>query len=253
MDVENRLRQTRERQGLTLRQVSDVTKLSMTTLRRLEGGEFEALPGGILIKGYLRAYAAAVGLAPEEIVREYLAQHAERITPEPAAASPPSRRRVVRPALSAAAVVIVAVVVGYWWPLRSGDSVERSPTQTPAVAAAAVADAADRGAAPMTAQEFRLVLDIRAADVCWVSISGDGRRAIHRLFMPGDRASVTADEQLVLRIGEPAALVYHLNGVRGRQLGQPGQPVTVTITRENYQSFFALDSGAARSVAAKLT
>jgi cytoskeletal protein RodZ len=239
MDIGTRLRHERESQNLTLRQIGDVTKLSMTTLRRIERNEFDALPGGILIKGYLRAYAAAVGLVPDEIVRQYLARDAAERATVSLPVAPPIESRHARSKILVLAVVVAAAVVAYSWQTRSGERIEGSVGATNAEpgGASPLAGATSSNAMPTSAQEFRLTLDIQSAGVCWVSISADGKRTLHRLFLPGDRASVTAEDELVVRVGEPGAFIYTLNGVRGRQLGEPGQPVTVTITRENYEGF----------------
>jgi cytoskeleton protein RodZ len=243
MNVGARLRDARNSQGLTLRQVGDVTKLSMTTLRRLEDGEFEALPGGILIKGYLRAYAAAVGLPPEEIVREYLAQSVDGRTTEPLPAPPSMSRRLSGARLLAAAIVVGVAAVAYLSQARSGDGADGFPAALEVPhATPPLTSGLDRNAVSTVARPFRLALGIQSTGVCWISVSVDGKRSIHRLFQPGDRSFVAADEQLVLRVGEPGAFVYTLNGVAGRPLGEPGQPVTVTITRENYEMFIDRDA-----------
>jgi cytoskeletal protein RodZ len=254
MDLGTRLRRARESQGSTLRQIGDITKLSMTTLQRIEKGEFNALPGGILIKGYLRAYAAAVGLAPEEIVREYLALYADELATEPLPAAPSSDRRRSGATILVLAVAVAAAVAAYSWQTRSGERMAASPAAPEAGAegSSPLAGATDPNAV-RAAQLIRLTLDIQAAGICWVSVSVDGKRTIHRLFQPGDQASVSAEDELVLRVGEPGVFAYRLNGVRGRPLGESGQPVTVTITRENYESFLAPDIDARRRVSAKLT
>jgi cytoskeletal protein RodZ len=258
MNGGTRLRDARESQGLTLRHVGDITKLSMTTLCRLERGEFNALPGGILIRGYLRAYAAAVGLAPEEIVRDYLREQPDGRTAEPSPAPPLSKRDPSRLAIVVATGVIVAAVVAYAWQQRSGEPVEGSqglPAAAGAVGdlARALARATVPNATSSATHGFRLTFDIQPAGDCWVSVTVDGKRKFHRLFQPGEQASVIAEDELVLRVGEPAVFGYRLNGVRGRQLGEPGQPVTVTITRENYASFLEPSAAAPQSVAPNLT
>ena len=239
MDLGTRLRHARESQSLTLRQGGDITKLSMTILQRIEAGEFYALPGGILVKGYLRAYAAAVGLGPEEIVREYLAGYADERTIPSLPAPPPAERRHAGFTVSVIAVAVVVAVASYSRRISPGERIERLPaaTERKSPGASQVAGATGSSAVATAAQVFRLTLDIQSAGICWVSVSADGERTIYRLFQPGERASVTAEEELVLRVGDPGALVYTLNGARGRQLGESGEPVTVRITRQNYEAF----------------
>jgi cytoskeleton protein RodZ len=142
MDIGARLRQAREGHGLTLQQIGDITKLPMTTLVRIERNEFDTLPGGILVKGYLRAYAITVGLAPEEIVDAYLAQYADARTSELWPTTTPFDRPNRSPALPAA-VVVTAVVVACSWHSCSGDRAQESlpATQGRPSAAAALAHA----------------------------------------------------------------------------------------------------------------
>jgi hypothetical protein len=65
----------------------------------------------------------------------------------------------------------------------------------------------------------------------------DGDLVIHRLLQKGERVAIGATRELVLRIGDPAAFAYTLNGARGRSLGDAGKPVTVTMTGRNYHTF----------------
>ncbi len=73
-DVGTRLREARERRGVTLYEVANVTKISMVTLKAIERNDIARLPGGIFTRGYIRAFAAQVGLDPEKVVADYVAQ-----------------------------------------------------------------------------------------------------------------------------------------------------------------------------------
>jgi transcriptional regulator with XRE-family HTH domain len=65
----NPLRRARQARGLTLQDVSDRTKLSPRLLLKIEMGEFGALPPGVQGRAHIRAYAAAVGLDADEVLR----------------------------------------------------------------------------------------------------------------------------------------------------------------------------------------
>jgi transcriptional regulator with XRE-family HTH domain len=69
------LRRERERRGVTLSQISDQTKLSVTILAGLEADDLSRWPGGIFRRAYSRAYATAVGLDPDVIVRRVEEAH----------------------------------------------------------------------------------------------------------------------------------------------------------------------------------
>ena len=68
-----RLKEQRERRGITLEQISKSTKIGTRFLEALEEDQFERLPGGIFNKGFVRAYARCVGLNEEQAIADYLA------------------------------------------------------------------------------------------------------------------------------------------------------------------------------------
>lgn len=84
-----------------------------------------------------------------------------------------------------------------------------------------------------------MFLEIEASRACWVSATADDELVIYELLQDGTRAVAAAREELILRVGDPAAFVYWLNGALGRPLGPPGEPVTVRITEDNYETFLA--------------
>src|SRR5579863_1468297 len=74
------LKQAREDRGVTLEELSQSTKIGTRLLRALEQDRYDELPGGIFTKGFIRAYAQAVGVDDEKAIAEYLAA----IEPRPA-------------------------------------------------------------------------------------------------------------------------------------------------------------------------
>ncbi|HXV75007.1 MAG TPA: helix-turn-helix domain-containing protein [Candidatus Polarisedimenticolaceae bacterium] len=83
-----KLRRARESRSITLEEIADGTKIGVRYLRALEENDFEPLPGGVFDRGYVRAFAQAVGLDPDATVRAFLA---ERRSAEP---DPPEDRTI---------------------------------------------------------------------------------------------------------------------------------------------------------------
>src|SRR5215831_8701824 len=73
-DFGRKLRDARERRGLSLRQISNATKISVPTLEALERNDITRLPGGIFSRGVVRSYALEVGLEPESTIDEFMGQ-----------------------------------------------------------------------------------------------------------------------------------------------------------------------------------
>jgi transcriptional regulator with XRE-family HTH domain len=57
--------------GLTAREVSEATRITVEVLHRVEAGEFGRCGGDVYARGHIRAYAAAVGLDPEPLLAAY--------------------------------------------------------------------------------------------------------------------------------------------------------------------------------------
>ncbi len=66
------LKQEREKQGVTLEDISLTTKIGTRMLRALEEEHFDQLPGGIFNKGFIRAYARCLGMDEDQAVADYL-------------------------------------------------------------------------------------------------------------------------------------------------------------------------------------
>src|SRR5436189_1482991 len=79
-DFGGKLRQARERRGISLRQIAAATKISAAALEALERNDISKLPGGIFSRAFVRSYAVEVGLDPDDTVGEFL----ERFNQEPA-------------------------------------------------------------------------------------------------------------------------------------------------------------------------
>lgn len=69
-----RLRDARERRGISLREIADATKISVGVLEALERNDISKLPGGIFGRGFVRSYASEVGLDPEATIQDFIAQ-----------------------------------------------------------------------------------------------------------------------------------------------------------------------------------
>ena len=66
------LRRERELRQISLREISEATKINLRYLDALERDDFRHLPGGVFNKGFVRAYAQFIGIDPETMVTAYL-------------------------------------------------------------------------------------------------------------------------------------------------------------------------------------
>ena len=61
----------RRSRGISLEEIAQHTKLRVTTLKAIEDGNFDALPGGIYNISYLRQFAREIGADETSVVQLY--------------------------------------------------------------------------------------------------------------------------------------------------------------------------------------
>ena len=69
--IGNYLKSGREARNIGLSEVARCTKISKWYLDCLEKDEFDKIPGGPYIKGYIASYASFIGLEEDEILKQY--------------------------------------------------------------------------------------------------------------------------------------------------------------------------------------
>ena len=147
------LRAARERVGWSLSQMSDALRIRYQYLEALEDGRINELPGNAYALAFMRSYAIALGLDPDEIARRFRAEAAEVDQKTELTFPVPVPQRGV----PAGAVVLLGVVltVGVYvgWYRLSGEG--RLPAETSALIPAQLAPLAQQAvppALPMIAQ-----------------------------------------------------------------------------------------------------
>ena len=68
----DRLRRQRERQNVSLAQIAEATKVTASLFAGLERGDCSRWPGGVYNRAFVRGYARAVQLDPDEITAEFV-------------------------------------------------------------------------------------------------------------------------------------------------------------------------------------
>lgn len=66
------LRQIREARGLTLEDVSNKTKISLSNLRFIEAANVNFLPASVYVKGFIRTYAKMLAIDTDKAVTDYM-------------------------------------------------------------------------------------------------------------------------------------------------------------------------------------
>jgi cytoskeleton protein RodZ len=249
-----RLKARREERRMTLAQIAAITKISKSFLDSIERDDIKRLPGGIFLRAFVRAYASELGLDPEPVVSDFLAQFPDlenQPVPRAEVYIEPPARSLMTPLLQRVAAigvpVLAVVVLAVWWvagararhtePLAA-ERIAATATEIPAPSAAP-ADAVVRAGGARGTAAPAVSLAVTANAQCWLSATIDGQPTMTRLVSPGEQIALTADRELVLKIGDATAVTIRLNGEPMRTLGAAGEVVTVRLDRANLQDFLA--------------
>jgi cytoskeleton protein RodZ len=252
-----KLREARERKGITLQQIASTTRIPIRLLEALERNDISRLPGGIFSRAFVRSYAVEVGLEPEKTLREFIAQ----LPPDSVMAASPTLARVAdtdafqsRRRMASAFVRLIAfsapiagVVLYFGAAGRRARSAPAEPTAKAVslsglarATAAASLDAA-KPAPPLdpAVPADRLMVGLAATGPCWVSAVVDDERVLDRQLQAGERQVLEVRRELVLTAGDAGALTLTLNGASARPLGKPGARVTTSVNLTNFKDYLA--------------
>jgi cytoskeleton protein RodZ len=254
-----RLREAREKRGVSLRQIANTTRISVMSLEALERSDLSRLPGGIFTRAFIRAYAQEVGLDPDRTIQDFVAElpsESVAATAHPASVEDgeklESDRKAVATAIRLMLVSVPIVGLGIYY---STHRVPAPPagTTVPSVEAPATvpnsmepsvvgpssgqASGASGIAQQAAMQVSGLAMEIAPRGACWVSVTVDGEPTFSGLMSAGDKRAITAREEILLTVGDAAAFAYTLNGSPGSPLGAPGEVVSKRITLANLNEF----------------
>ena len=70
-ELGNALKEARERKGLSLDDLQNITKIQKRYLVGIETGNYDMMPGKFYVRAFIKQYAEAVGLEPEEVFEQF--------------------------------------------------------------------------------------------------------------------------------------------------------------------------------------
>ena len=248
-----RLRAAREVRRLSVHAIATTTKIPVGALDALEENDIARLPGGIFSRGFVRSYAAAVGLNPEQTVRDFVAQlpaH-ESATDAVSDDRPHGDHRSTRQWLVAGLVLGGVLVCSAGATLLFVVGIPGLPTRTDTPPGPAVAMAPEPALSPRLAVPVRelpsptiepvpqapLTIVLRPRRDCWVSLRIDGESVVRRVMRAGEQETYGGRAEIILTVGDAGAFVFAINQRAGRALGASGQVVTVRLTPQNYADY----------------
>ncbi len=239
MSIGDTLAEARRQAGLTITQVSRQTRIRESIIRSIEQGDFSACGGDFYARGHIRSVAAAVGVDPVPLVREYDEEHgppgamrASQIF-EPATPIKIREPRNLHLGWVLAVVVLALAGFGAYHFYPKGTSSDPAANATVNVHSAhststAKASTTSKPAAQKKPTAPEAVIRLTAAQDCWVGLnSTTGHTLYQGLVLAGSTKTWNEKNQVSLVIGNPPGITLTVNG-KAQHLSK-GQVVTLNI------------------------
>ncbi|RJL26652.1 helix-turn-helix domain-containing protein [Bailinhaonella thermotolerans] len=237
MSIGAALSEARQQAGMSVRQVSERTRIRETVIHAIERDDFSLCGGDFYARGHLRNLARAVGVDPGPILRAFEEIHGPE-TPVRASrifqAETPVKMRERRSLnwTAAMAVGVLFIVVFGMTRLFGGDDaprkmVERQPAAPPVTHAAPPAPTPgsirEVPARPEAADDI-VVLKLKARKSSWVNVrDANGRRLFAGLVHAGGTRSWRVPKRARIFIGNAGAVELNVNGRDLGRLGRSGE------------------------------
>lgn len=244
--VGGRLRAARERKGISIRKIADVTKISTAFLEALERNDIKRLPGGIFSRSFVRTYAIEVGLPPEEIIEEFIAQFPNdavaagrpRVEQHDDNENVESSRRLAS-ALLVLGGISIPIVIGVMYFGFAGH--RQAAAHPPAATLKPVAEAGTiaTSGTPVDSTQPGFTVGVAASSPTRVSATIDGQPGIGRDLRAGEHMDLRVAREIVLTAADASAVVLTLDGMPAKPLGEAGAAATVRLDTSNFRSYVA--------------
>jgi len=245
LGIGERLRNAREARGLPLDALERQTHIRAVYLQALEEEQFDRLPGRAYVKGFLRTYAAALGLDPERLLEAYpldaglppiVGPTGVEVPIRPAVPRSRLRRMATYVGLAVAAGVIVVGIVGYLQlrefsqplPPEVAPPPAITPPPTPAppptvappesvpappnVPEPPPSPAEEQGRPLPAAPVGGVSVEVTATGESWIRVVADGEPLYQGIVRGGDVRRWHAERRLTIRVGNAPAVQVRVNG-----------------------------------------
>lgn len=244
------LRLAREARGISLREISEQTRISTRYLEAIESGDLKRLPGGIFNRSFIKAYAKYVGYDETEALEAY-ARTAREQGGSDEVATTPYKSHVytdgsgVRSSLMTLVLTIIILAILslgvyaalHWYQRREAAGVNdnATPAAQPAPTTAPNANNAATTPAPTG-----FVVQLTSRGVVWVKTLVDDADSTEGNWKPDEMREFKPTRSLRIGYSRSNAKLLELT-INGRAAKVPTDSTTrlveMVITKDDYEKF----------------
>ncbi|MDX1582568.1 MAG: helix-turn-helix domain-containing protein [Thermoanaerobaculia bacterium] len=226
------LRREREMREISIREISDSTKISSRFLEAIEAGDLSALPAPVFTRGFIREYANYLGVEGEDIVDRYMGVVAqverrreseeeemrERISGRFSVGNVPAGWKWLL--VVVLALIVLGATVAY---LSRSDEPEETVEPATEQTEESV-EPPEPPAEPVDAESIAMTLE--ATSDSWINLRIDEEAPIDFTLQRGNTRSFEAEQKItLLTVGNAGGVEVTLNGVELEPLGRVNQVV----------------------------
>lgn len=270
-DIGAYLRDLRQHQELSLEAVESMTLIPVRTLAAIEAGDLKRLPEPVYIQGFIKRYAAAIGVDGAAFADAFPTHSTPtRVISRPIWRSPIQAQLRPYHLYLVYTLLVIGAVSGLSHLLsRPNSAAARYAATTPESlaktlnaqslgefygpptpeqlrkAAKVAAQAAPQAAAtPQSDKPVRVSLTVKGQQ-SWLRIVVDGSTAFEGMLSQGAQRTWTAKEEVTVRAGDAGAVEVSFNEGQPKPLGSPGDVQEKTFGKDMQAELDSLSSPAA--------
>ncbi len=257
------LRAEREKQNLTVKDIESGTSIRALYIESIEKGEYNALPGEVYVKGFIRNYASYLKMDADAVLKQYNEErHPEQVAVQAEAASvkqpavesnktavprvEPKKetvssdgdfmlrveksRRSQNLVLGAAAAVVI--FGGAYFLFGGGD--DKAAPAKPAQQASTQTTKSVATETPKPEEKKFEDVEIAAkfSDRCWTKVVVDGKTAFEGTAEKGKTMHWTGKEKVLVTAGNAGAVELTYNGQDLGKAGEVGEVIEKSFTKD---------------------
>lgn len=255
------LRAERERQNLSIKDIEKATSIRALYIDAIEKCDYKTLPGEAYAKGFVRNYANYLKLDANAIVNGFNEElhPQEEVVEETAPSSAEDVRRTQASERSAeeyrgpkitslesypmeksshgtrnALLVAVAVFVVAFAALIAfgGDEETPAPAPAPRSGAQTAQHGQKQTEAAQKPASDGVEMQLKFTDRCWTEVVVDGKTEFEGTAEKGKVLNVKGKDKVHITAGNAGALTVSLNGKDMGTIGQKGEVVEKTFTKD---------------------
>jgi cytoskeleton protein RodZ len=245
------LKALREAKGLSLQDIFESTRISVTNLKAIENGQYQLLPAPVFARTFIRSYAQVIGAESDILLASY-EQYLQSVNAPPAQENEIGRdwlkpgghgKRIIWLVSAALAAIVVMFLLYY---NRPGPEIAATPTAPPVQTALDMKLAVQpeipkpspdmkpevQPETPKPVSEKKYHLFMEASEPVWIRIQEVGNQSEQRILQAGETIERFASSSITIDIGNAGGLAITFQGKSIGNVGKRGQVVHLRLPED---------------------